>query len=92
MTRTTCKFRCSLHTRTLEGKPGFYVRDSASGIYGIDLNSLHCPEHARWDTTVSDHCKDYWVMETSVDDRQVSLTLVLSSKILTTTIEPNPSN
>jgi len=91
MTRTTVKFRCSLHSRPLEGKPSFYVQDSAQSSFGISLYALYCPEHARWDSTAPS-CMEHWVITTSVDDQDISLTLVLSSRILATTIEPNTSN
>jgi hypothetical protein len=92
MTRTTCKFRCSLHGRPLEGKPGFYVRNSAESAFGLDLHALSCPEHARWDVSASTSCQAYWVVNVDVDDDNVSLGLVLSARILATTIEPNTTN
>jgi|SRR5262245_61626682 len=91
MTRTAVKFRCSLHGRPLEGRPGFYIRNSAESCFGIDLSNLSCPEHARWDATAPP-CREYWVMNASVDDNDLSLTLVLSSRVLATTIEPNTKN
>lgn len=58
MRRTVYRFRCTRHTRPLQGHPEF-VWDPAEQTAHLDLNQMGCPSNM-----TGDECQQYWSIQT----------------------------